>query len=211
MLFLQNHDQVGNRPFGDRLIERADPTALEAAIALQLLCPQVPLLFMGEEDGCRGPFLYFTDHHGALADAVREGRRQEFAGFKGFAAGEGTASIPDPNAPETFERSRPTGRDSARRALYERLLALRARRLVPYLGEARSLGAEAIGRAGVVARWRLGGGQRLTLVSVLADEVVPVTLAMGELLFESRVGAAADLRRGRLHGPATVALLETLS
>ena len=211
VLFLQNHDQVGNRPFGDRLIERADPTALEAAIALQLLCPQVPLLFMGEEDGCRAPFLYFTDHHGALADAVREGRRQEFAGFKGFAAGEGTASIPDPNAPETFERSRPTGHDSARRALYERLLALRARRLVPYLGEARSLGAEAIGRAGVVARWRLGDGQRLTLVSVLADEVVPVTLAMGELLFESRVGAAADLRRGRLHGPATVALLETVS
>ncbi len=208
VLFLQNHDQVGNRPFGDRLVDHADTAALEAAIALQLLCPQVPLLFMGEDEACRAPFLYFTDHEGALADAVREGRRQEFAGFKGFAAGEGTASIPDPNAGDTFERSRPAGHDPARRALYERLLALRARALAPHLDGARSLGAEAAGTAGVVARWRLAGERRLTLATVLADEVMPVALAAGELLYESRPGAAADLRRGRLRGPATVALLE---
>ena len=62
VLFLQNHDQIGNRAFGERLTALADPAALEAAIALLLLCPQIPLLFMGEEDASRTPFLFFTDH-----------------------------------------------------------------------------------------------------------------------------------------------------
>src|ERR1051325_7054552 len=81
VLFLQNHDQIGNRAFGDRLAAIARPEALEAAIALQLLCPQIPLIFMGEEIASPTPFQFFTDHHGELADAVREGRRREFASF----------------------------------------------------------------------------------------------------------------------------------
>ena len=60
--FLQNHDQIGNRAFGERLTALAKPAALEAAIALQLLCPQIPLLFMGEELGSISPFQFFTDH-----------------------------------------------------------------------------------------------------------------------------------------------------
>src|SRR5215510_2682793 len=104
--FLQNHDQIGNRPFGDRLTQSVDPAALQAAIALQLLCPQIPLVFMGEEGASPAPFLFFTDHHGELAKAVRDGRRREFAEFKGFHDGEQAELIPDPNAPETFEASR---------------------------------------------------------------------------------------------------------
>ena len=107
MLFLQNHDQIGNRPFGDRLTALRRSRGAEAAIALQLLCPQIPLIFMGEEAASRTPFLYFTDHHGELAKAVREGRRREFAGFAGFQAGETTDAIPDPNAAQTFDCSRP--------------------------------------------------------------------------------------------------------
>ncbi|MEL2255946.1 malto-oligosyltrehalose trehalohydrolase, partial [Klebsiella pneumoniae] len=74
--FLQNHDQVGNRAFGERLSVLAEPQALRLAIAMQLLAPMIPLLFMGEECAAREPFLYFTDHQGELADAVREGRRK---------------------------------------------------------------------------------------------------------------------------------------
>jgi len=103
MLFLQNHDQIGNRAHGERLTTLADPEALKAAIALQVLSPNIPLLFMGEERLSRAPFLFFTDHHGALADAVREGRRREFAEFTAF----GSEDIPDPNALETFEHSQP--------------------------------------------------------------------------------------------------------
>ncbi len=78
VLFLQNHDQIGNRAFGERLDDAGGPLALEAAIALMMLCPQIPLLFMGEESASRTPFLFFTDHSAELADAVREGRRNEF-------------------------------------------------------------------------------------------------------------------------------------
>jgi malto-oligosyltrehalose trehalohydrolase len=102
VLFLQNHDQIGNRPFGDRLTTVADPEALKAAITLQLLSPNIPLIFMGEERMSRTPFQFFTDYTGDLADAVREGRRREFASFTRF----GGEDIPDPNARETFERSR---------------------------------------------------------------------------------------------------------
>ena len=115
------------------------PTTLEAAIALHLLCPQIPLIFMGEEWASRTPFLFFTDHHGELAKAVREGRRREFAAFAGFDDGETAESIPDPNALATFESSRPVADDADRRALYRRLLALRAAALMPHLAGARSL------------------------------------------------------------------------
>ena len=84
MLFLQNHDQIGNRAFGERLTRLADALALEAAIALQLLCPQIPLVFMGEETASVTPFLFFTDHNADLAEAVREGRRREFGAFSQF-------------------------------------------------------------------------------------------------------------------------------
>src|SRR5436190_138733 len=94
VLFLQNHDQIGNRALGERLTALAHPQALEAAIALQLLVPQIPLIFMGEEDASSTPFQFFTDHSEKLADAVREGRRREFARFTAFANPQRRASIP---------------------------------------------------------------------------------------------------------------------
>ena len=161
MLFLQNHDQIGNRAFGDRLTVSVKPEALEAAIALQLLCPQIPLIFMGEEVASTTPFQFFTDHHGELADAVREGRRKEFASFAAFSDPARRAAIPDPNASQTFERSRPQATRSAepqRSALYRRLLTLRRELIMPHLAGAKAIGAEAIGPSAVVARWRLGEG-----------------------------------------------------
>ena len=169
--FLQNHDQVGNRAMGERLIELAHPQALRAATALMLLCPQIPLLFMGEETGSRSPFLFFTDFHDELADAVREGRRREFAKFAEFSDPERRARIPDPNAETTFERSRPLPGDDAEawRAFYTELLALRRERIVPHLDEARAEGAQALGDKAVCARWRLGDGAQLT-VALNLDE-----------------------------------------
>ena len=107
MFFLQNHDQIGNRAFGERLTALCPPEALEAAIALQILTPQIPLLFMGEEDASQTPFFFFSDYKGDLADAVREGRRKEFARFKAFSDSGMREKIPDPNALSTFEQSRP--------------------------------------------------------------------------------------------------------
>ncbi|BFU88895.1 MAG: Malto-oligosyltrehalose trehalohydrolase [Nitrospira sp.] len=101
IVFSQNHDQIGNRAFGDRLSTQVSFEALKVAAAAVLLSPNIPLLFMGEESGETAPFLYFIDHgDSALVEAVRRGRRAEFASF----AWEG--EIPDPQDSLTWERSR---------------------------------------------------------------------------------------------------------
>ena len=121
MVFAQDHDQVGNRAFGDRL----PPPARPLAAFWTLLSPFVPLLFMGEEYGEDAPFQFFTDHiDPVIADATREGRREEFASFTSFAAEE----IPDPQDPATFERSKLTRRrDERLAALYAALIDVRGR------------------------------------------------------------------------------------
>jgi malto-oligosyltrehalose trehalohydrolase len=208
VLFLQNHDQVGNRPFGDRLTTGVEGEVLEAAIALQLLCPQIPLIFMGEEGASRTPFLFFTDHHGELAQAVRDGRRREFADFHGFRDGECAESIPDPNALATFDGCRLEMPDPTRRALYRKLLTLRTAVLAPHLEGARALSAQALGLAAVAAQWRLDNGALLTLFTNLARDACTVERPSGDLLFESRAGAGEQVRHGQLEGPATVVFLE---
>ena len=174
--FLQNHDQTGNRALGERLTKLADPAALKAAIALLLLSPPIPLIFMGEETGSTRPFLFFTDFHDELADAVREGRRKEFAGFPAFADPEKRKAIPDPNGPATFEASKPVEEAGAAawRTLYRNLIALRREQIVPRLRGATAMGAEAIGDKAVRARWRMGDGAVLTIVCNLDAGPVPV-------------------------------------
>jgi malto-oligosyltrehalose trehalohydrolase len=211
VLFLQNHDQVGNRPFGDRLTRLAPPEAIEAALALVLLSPQIPLLFMGEEDASETPFLFFTDHHGDLADQVREGRRKEFAGFAGFSDPAKRDAIPDPNADRTFRDSVPRpdpDRGAARFALVQRLLRLRRERIAPRLDGARAVKAEAIGAAAVFAEWQLGEGCRLAMLSNLGPDPVPGVVPEGAVLFESVDGAAETVtREGELPAFATIAYL----
>ena len=209
VLFLQNHDQIGNRAFGDRLSANVKPEALEAAIALQLLCPQIPLIFMGEELASLTPFQFFTDHHGELADAVREGRRREFASFAAFSDPARRQTVPDPNAAHTFERSRPAAdqaRGAARSELYRRLLAVRREQIAPRLTGAKARGAEAIGAFAVIARWRLDNAV-LALATNLGPEACALEQPAGRLLFETSGGAGA-LRDGKLGPFTTLAFLE---
>jgi malto-oligosyltrehalose trehalohydrolase len=211
VLFLQNHDQVGNRALGERLTVLADPGKLEAAIAMQLLCPQIPLIFMGEEDASRSPFLFFTDHGPDLAAVVRDGRRREFARFPAFADAAQRDHIPDPNDPETFQTSIPSpGPDQAlrRQALYHRLLMLRHTEIMPRLDGARSLEAKVIGPAAVVARWRLGDGTVLTLAVNLGDSPVATGPLRGRTIFATRDAVGVAAPAGTLDACSTVALLE---
>jgi maltooligosyltrehalose trehalohydrolase len=212
VLFIQNHDQIGNRAFGERLTALADPRALEAAIALQLLGPQIPLIFMGEEDASGTPFQFFTDHHGELADAVREGRRREFAGFAAFADRQRRASIPDPNAATTYEQSRPApdaARGPSRHDLYRRLLEIRRDRIVPRIAGARALDAKAIGEAAVLAQWRMSDGAILTIAANLGAASCLLTTPSAELLFATGQTGAASAQNGQLEGHTTIAFLET--
>jgi maltooligosyltrehalose trehalohydrolase len=169
--FLQNHDQIGNRARGDRLTENVEPKALEAALAVTLLAPAVPMLFMGEEWGSQKPFPFFCDFRGSLAEAVRAGRRREYAEAY---AGHGD-DIPDPVAAATF-RSAVLDWDSCatmlgkqRLDLVRRLLAVRRREIVPRLAGAKFGTAQAV--AGLLtAHWRMGDGSRLTLTANLGDQ-----------------------------------------
>jgi maltooligosyltrehalose trehalohydrolase len=162
--FLQNHDQIGNRALGERLTQLADAGVLRALTAIQLLAPSPPLIFMGEEWGCRQPFLFFCDFEGELGESVRKGRREEFSRFKGF-----KGELPDPLAQGTFagcvlDRSKA---DQVWAAHYKQLLGLRSREVVPLNcgpGTYRMLGERAF-----EVTWH-----RLTLIANLGDQAVEI-------------------------------------
>jgi maltooligosyltrehalose trehalohydrolase len=161
--FLQNHDQIGNRAFGDRLSLSADPERLEAMYVCLLLAPQVPMLFMGEEYAASTPFLYFCDYEGELAEAVRKGRRREF----GFAEDSDDLNsdiepIPDPIAVSTFELSKLRWEERLisphreRLALITHLLTLRDQFLTPLLPSQRGGGTWTLTGSMLAVDWPMG-------------------------------------------------------
>jgi maltooligosyltrehalose trehalohydrolase len=171
--FLQNHDQIGNRPLGERLTVLAKPDALAAALSVLLLQPSPPLLFMGEEWGATEPFPFFCDFKGKLAEAVRDGRKREFAEAYARLDGE----IPDPIAPSTragaiLNWEAITRPEHARRlALTRSLLDVRKRAIVPLLAAIRD--SEVSFDDGILsARWP-AGSKVLKLLANLTDVALP--------------------------------------
>jgi len=169
--FLQNHDQIGNRAFGERLSQLADPDAVEALTAIWLLAPAVPMFFMGQEWGATQPFLFFCDFHGGLADAVREGRRREFAKFAAFADPEARERIPDPNDPATFEASvldwnaANTQKGQRTMDFVRELLGIRRTEIEPHLGEKVHGGEHVVHRGAFHVEWALADRSRLHLAA----------------------------------------------
>ncbi|MEW5507187.1 malto-oligosyltrehalose trehalohydrolase [Pseudomonas antarctica] len=190
--FLQNHDQIGNRALGERLHQLCSPQALKAATTLLLLSPMIPLLFMGDEVNAAEPFLFFTDHHGELAEAVREGRRNEFADFAAFKDPQRREHIPDPNALPTFLQSAPAFTENQHAQFYRQLLSLRHQQIVPHLPGSVTLGAQVLGQGAVSARWRLGNGSVLQIDLNLGAEPLDHP-APPHLLFETPAGEGAHL------------------
>ncbi|HXV10336.1 MAG TPA: malto-oligosyltrehalose trehalohydrolase [Burkholderiales bacterium] len=205
--FLQTHDQVGNRAFGERLSTLAEEAPLRAATVVWLLAPAPPLLFMGEEFGATTPFLFFCDFGPELAAAVTAGRRREFSRFARFSDPAAQAAIPDPNAPDTFARSgldwTCTGREPHARwlKLYRELLALRREKIAPRL---RGMGGNAgrfdvLSEGALTASWHLGNGSRLSLYLNLSTTPAPVReRPQGTLLRCEPSGSAGALASGQL-------------
>ncbi|MND80519.1 Malto-oligosyltrehalose trehalohydrolase [compost metagenome] len=190
VLFLQNHDQIGNRALGERLSQLCPPQALRAATTLLLLSPMIPLLFMGDEWAASEPFLFFTSHHGQLAQAVRDGRRTEFAGFQAFADAQKRARIPDPNQPQTFSASRPDFQQAHENNpwlhLYRELLQIRRQHLFARLPGSHSLEARVLAEKALTARWQLGDGSQLRIDLNLGPKPVSTVMPAPERrLFES--------------------------
>ncbi len=167
---LQNHDQIGNRAFGDRL---PPSDRLRAMTTLLLFLPMTPLVFQGQEWAASTPFLYFTDHDAELGALVSKGRREEFGKFKAFADPDVRATIPDPQARSTFDASklrwdeRERGDHAQMLALYRTLLRLRREDPVMVRAGREALTAEAHGPLLVIKRWHDGAAR--VLVANLGD------------------------------------------
>jgi maltooligosyltrehalose trehalohydrolase len=178
--FLQNHDQIGNRAFGERIGALAPPEAVRAATLVLLLAPSPPLLFMGQEWAAPEPFLFFSDLGPDLAPAVLEGRRREFARFPAFADPARRAAIPAPHDETTLARSRldwaARERDPHRRWLEwtRGLLGLRREEILPRLVGSGKVPAQAtrLGERGLGVEWTLRDGARLRLVANLGAEAI---------------------------------------
>jgi malto-oligosyltrehalose trehalohydrolase len=190
--FLQNHDQIGNRPFGDRIITIADCRAVRAAAAILLLAPSPPLIFMGEEFGAKTPFLFFCDFERALASAVTTGRRNEFSHFAGFRDPVERERIPDPCARSTFEASRLIW-DEANKphhqdwlGLYRRLLKVRSQYIVPRLKTGCKIYGhyEVQGDRALTVHWKFSDETRLVLMANLGGEpIAGVTPPISQVIF----------------------------
>ncbi len=189
--FLQNHDQIGNRAFGDRLTTLADPAKLRMAMACLLLSPQPPMLFQGEDHGETNPFLFFCDFTDpALQTAVREGRKREFAAFPQFA--ERMADLPDATEVATFERSKTHIGSAAEAADVARLLALRHAHVTPLLASGWQASRGTADEGLVTATWTFAAGT-LHLQMNLANGPREASVLSGEIIFSSGEGAGDTL------------------
>lgn len=204
--FLQNHDQIGNRAFGERLSHLAPAQVMEAVTAVLLLAPQPPLLFMGEEFATTQPFLFFCDFGPELAHAVTTGRRREFSRFKRFADPAARERIPDPNAAATFDAcvldwsALDRAPHHAVLALHRQLLALRQQWVVPRLA---GMGngdpqLEMLSARALTLRWRLGDGQLLSLIANLGEDALKTAPAVGALIFATSNLDSTMLKTGQM-------------
>ncbi|KUK36080.1 MAG: Malto-oligosyltrehalose trehalohydrolase [Thermacetogenium phaeum] len=207
---IQNHDQVGNRGWGERLAALVDFPYLKAAAGLLFFAPYVPLIFMGEEYGEKNPFLFFTDYQDPeLKRNISLGRKEEFKKF-------GWQEIPDPQDPATFYRSRLTPRrlwrEENRRLFryYRDLIALRLSHPVLKEPDKRNLEikVDGVSRLVVIARWR--EGVRLTGLFNLGERVIPIEGFQGREIFNSewRAYGGEDDGESRSLKKGQVAILE---
>jgi maltooligosyltrehalose trehalohydrolase len=170
--YIQNHDQVGNRPRGERLTSLVPPAAYRMMAAIILLSPQIPMLFMGEEWAAREPFLFFSDLQ-SLCDKIRQARLDELKDAPGCGP-----EAPDPMDEETFRASKlrwdalagETNRKQL--SLYRRLIGIRREHIVPRLAgmQGHSGRHEMIGTHGISVAWTLGDGSELKLMANPSSE-----------------------------------------
>ena len=212
--FLQNHDQVGNRAFGERIGHLAPRDKLRAAIVCWLLAPAPPMLFMGEEFDASTPFLYFCDFGPELGAAVKRGRREEFARFARFSDPAAREAIPDPTDPETFRRSKlrweEASEDNECLQLYRRCLMLRHQHITPRLERQPPSGAFSVDDERILAvDWTLGDGSGLHLRANFSTEPsARMQRPRGQVLFETEPLVPDDAGFIRLPPFAVIYTLE---
>lgn len=215
--FLQNHDQIGNRAFAERLSALCPPKALRAATAIILLAPSIPLLFMGQEWAATAPFSYFVDFQEELGAKVAQGRLQEFARFPDFI--NNPLDIPLPNQIGTFLSAKLDWNEleqQPHRQWYDyhlQLLNLRRQYIQPRLHgmAAGQAGYRLLSERALTVNWRLSDNAQLELIANLGDESIAIdNPSSGEVIFKTD-NAIADLRQPATLPPWSVVWLLTES
>ncbi len=213
--FLQNHDQIGNRAFGERLTSLTSIEQLRFLTAIFILCPQIPMLFMGEEWAASSPFFYFCDLGSDLAPLVTQGRRAEFKHFRQFEKGKDLDSIPDPNAIKTFQSSilnwseRKLDKHYRQLAFYQKLIEVRKVHLLPLLDQIVSGKAyyKVINASVLYAVWPLKDTRFFALLANFSNITVkidPGTIPIHtKVLFQEPDGSYEQLKDASL-GPKAV-------
>ncbi|MDP2358513.1 MAG: malto-oligosyltrehalose trehalohydrolase [Beijerinckiaceae bacterium] len=208
--FIQNHDQIGNRAFGDRLRSLCSARAYDCLQAILLLSPQIPLMFQGEEFGDTNSFCFFTDFHGELGRAVSKGRKEEFRGFSAFEDEHAIDVFPDPNDEATFLDSKldwtQMRRPIQRRRLQvtQELLQARHKKLMPLLEAASGeCGAALVEERAFAVAWQLGDGKVYHLFANLGDRTWTVNdrahvqeIKRAELVYSNHRAALEELKQG---------------
>jgi maltooligosyltrehalose trehalohydrolase len=174
VFYVQNHDQVANHLHGDRIHAMVSPARYRALIALMLLAPETPMLFMGQEFAASNPFLFFADHHSELAAKVYEGRKKFLAEFPEYATPEAQEAVPDPADESTFEQSRLDLSERTRHAaiyqLHRDLLRLRREDRVLARQDRMTLDGATLGPQALVLRYSASGNDdRLLVVNLGPD------------------------------------------
>lgn len=204
--FLQNHDQIGNRGFGERIHELASKQALKATTEILLLAPSPPMLFMGEEFRADSPFLYFCDFRGQLATDVTKGRREEFAKFARFNSALSRETIPDPNAQQTFLESKLDWQSVTQEEhagwldFVRKLLWIRQCKIVPLLPAVSAVQDEfSCCQSGSLSiDWIHSDGSLLELRANLSAEWLTTKPPSGEIFYCSSSESLQSLTRGQL-------------
>ncbi|WP_019998025.1 malto-oligosyltrehalose trehalohydrolase [Aureimonas ureilytica] len=220
--FIQNHDQIGNRAFGDRLRSLTSGRVYDCLQAILLLAPQIPLMFQGDEFGDTNSFCFFTDFDGELASAVSKGRKREFKSFAAFEDPEAADIFPDPNDERTFELSRLDWNrltqpiHKRRLQVTRKLLTIRQETLMPLLdGALGGTGMALVEGLGFVVAWELQPGRFWHLVVNLSDEIWDAegvfesgALASAQNIYTNHKNAFETLRDdGKLCATCVIALL----
>ncbi|MDW9972660.1 malto-oligosyltrehalose trehalohydrolase [Sinorhizobium meliloti] len=209
--FLQNHDQIGNRAFGERLASLLQEDSLRVLAAMHMLTPQIPLLFMGEEYGETQPFFFFSDYQGEIAEAIRLGRRDEAQNFGGLPEGKTMDDLPDPLDPDVFAGSklrwnRATSPAGERHLASMRDLAgIRQRHIVPLIaGTAVPDGRAYETKDGIIAvDWQFGEACLELRVNLL-HETHAVPAIRGQPIFTSETSGVETVYGSELAGPGIV-------
>ncbi len=212
--FLQNHDQVGNRPLGERISSLCTPEALRAATAILLLTPSPPLLFMGQEWACSQSFNYFVDFSGALADKVAQGRLKEFENFFDVQV---CRNIANPNAIQTYQNAKLPWEEINRNPhchwleLHRELLTIRRIFIRPRLSNLAGGCADyrLFNDRAFTVQWRLNDGSLLVLVANLGNEPANVNVTCkGQVLFSNPFDVQKNLEQGVLNPWSVIFYLE---